>query len=266
MYRLSALFGAVLLALSPGLALAQQGGQPVPVMPTPAYEYVQQASSMQYDGTTLTLQGVAPSTIFFSDRPYRLTGQVATGMFADLWNSPDGPFASDPPNAAISVLGKTDEAPAIVELTSAKVDGTSVQYGVKVLSGKLPESAENVAMFVDHGPRLQNHPASGHPVGYYPYHPYHPYHPVPGPYCYHAPQDPECHYHPYHPYPPYPPPYHPYYYPGAAFAAGAVVGAAAASSNQPQQTYIYPIPAGPIPAHCYINSNHTRMICSVPIN
>ena len=173
-----------------------------------------------------------------------------------------------PPNAAISVLGETDEAPAIVELTSAQMDGTSLKYGIKVLSGKLPESAQNVAVFVDHGPHPHGHPVSGHQVRYYPYgpyHPYHPYHPVPGPYCYHAPQDPECHYHPYHPYPPYPP--YPPYYPGAAFATGAIVGAAAASANQqPQQVYIYPIPAsGVIPAHCYINSNHTRMICSVPL-
>ena len=257
MYRLSALFGAALLALGHGTAQAQQ---PVPAAPAPSYEYVQQASALQFDGTTLTLQGVSPSTVFFSDRPNRLTGLVSTGQFADLWNSPDGPFASNPPNAAVSVLGNIKDAPAIVELTSAEMDGVQLKYGVKVLSGKLPESADNVALFVDRGPNPR-YPVSGHRVGYYPYHPYHP---VPGPYCYHAPQDPECHFHPYHPYPPYPP-YHPYYYPGAAFATGAVVGAAAASANQPG-TYIYPIPAGPIPAHCYINSAHTRMICSVPIN
>ncbi|WP_136658559.1 hypothetical protein [Nitratireductor sp. XY-223] len=256
MYRLTALVGAVFLAFSPGLAQAQQ---PVPAAPAPSYEYVQQASSLQFDGTTLTLQGVSPSTVFFTDRPYRLTGLVSTGQFAELWNAPDGPFASNPPNAAVSVLGNIKDAPAIVELTSAEMDGVQVKYGVKVLSGELPESADNVALFVDHGPNPHRQPVSGRHVGYYPYHP------IPGPYCYHAPQDPECHYHPYHPYPPYPPyPYHPYYYPGAAFAAGAAVGAAAAS--QPQATYIYPIPAGPIPAHCYINSAHTRMICSVPIN
>lgn len=270
MYRLSALFGAALLALGAGLAHAQIAGQPapppMPAAPAPAYEYVQQASSMQYDGTTLTLQGIAPSTVFFSDRPYRLTGQMPIDYFAGLWDAPDGPFASDPPNAAISVLANSNEEPAIVELTSARVDGSNIHYGVKVLSGKLPENAENIAVFVDHGPRGYNHPASGHPAGYNPYHPYHPYHPAPGPYCYHAPQDPACHHNPYHPYHPYPPPYHPYYYPGAAFATGAMVGAAAASANQPQQTYVYPIPAGPIPANCYVNSNHTRMICSVPLN
>lgn len=225
--------------------MAQNVNQPPPA--APSYEYVQQATSLQYDGETLTLQGVAPSTIFFSDHPYRLTGQVDIATFANLWSVPHGPFAQDPPNAAISVLGQTGVSPAIVELTSAAADGASIKYGVKILSGEIPASAQNVALFVDHGPR-----------------PYYPYHPVPGPYCYHAPQAPECHYRPYHPYHPYHPYYpYPYYHPGAAFAAGAVVGAAAAS--KPTTVYVYPLPSGPLPAQCHINSAHTRMICSVPL-
>lgn len=251
MNRQFALLSAMLLAFIPGLAMAQTVNQPVPA--PPSYEYVQQASSLQYDGQSLTLQGVAPSTIFFSDHPYRLTGQVDTATFANLWTAPNGPFASNPPNAAISVLGQTGVSPAIVELTSASADGASVTYGVKVLSGEIPASAENIALFVDHGPR----PVNG--VHYYPYHP------IPGPYCYHAPQAPECHYRPYHPYHPYHPYYpYPYYHPGAAFAAGAAVGAAAAS--KPTTVYVYPLPSGPLPAQCHINSNHTRMICSVPIS
>ncbi|MCR9138981.1 MAG: hypothetical protein NXI27_23470 [Alphaproteobacteria bacterium] len=249
MNRPCALLSAMLLIFIPGLAMAQAVNQPVPE--PPSYEYVQQASSLQYDGQTLTLQGVAPSTIFFSDRPYRLTGQVDTATFANLWTAPNGPFSQNPPNAAISVLGETGVSPAIVELTSATADGTSVAYGVKILSGEIPASAENIALFVDHGPR----PVNG--VHYYPYHP------VPGPYCYHAPQAPECRYRPYHPYHPYYPPYYPYYHPGAAFAAGAAVGAAAAS--RPTTVYVYPLPNGPLPAQCHINSNHTRMICSVPL-
>ena len=164
----------------------------------------------------MTLQ-VVPSTVLFSDRPYRLSGQMDTAAFANLWESPGGAFAQVPPNAAVSVLGDTANPPAIVELTSAEVAaGGSIKYGVKVLSGKLPDSANNIALFVDHST------CATYGVGYYPYHP------------------------------------------GAAFAAGAVVGAAAASAAQPK-TYVYPIPSGPIPAQCYIKSNHTRMICPVPV-
>lgn len=275
MRRLSVIFSAGLLMIGTTASIAQTAQQPPAPAPlpvnapaTPSYEYVQQAASMTFDGTNMTVEGLAPATIFFSDRPYRLTGQMDAQKFVDLWKSPNGPFAVDPPNAAVSVLGNVSEAPAIVELTSAEKSPTGIKYGVKVISGKLPDSASNIAIFVDavHVRRVG--------PGYYGYrtHPYY-HHPVPGPYCYHAPQAPECrwHVHPYHPY--YPPyrPYHPYYpyypyypHPAAAFAAGAATGAAIASANQP--TYIYPIPAGPIPAHCYINSNHTRMICSVPLN
>ena len=170
------------------------------------------------------------------------------------------------------MLGKTGEVPAIIELTSAQADGNSIKYGVKAVSGKLPDSAENVSLFIDHarfhgGPRAGVARVGNTHVGYV----RHPYHPLPGPYCYHDPQAPECHYlHPYHPIHPYYPYwrrypyyYHPYAVAGAA-AAGAAVGAAAASQPQPV-VYVYPIPTGPLPANCYITSSHTRMICSVPI-
>jgi len=246
MKTLSALFAALMLAAGPITASAQTAMQPNMAIAAPSYEYVQQAASLSYDGRTLTLEGLAPATIFFSDRPYRLAGHVETAVFANLWDAPAGTFAQSPPNAAISVLGETNAAPAIVTLTSAQVDGDSISYGVRLVSGQPPETARNVALFIDHGPQPT--------MGYYPHHP------VPGPYCYHAPQDPACHYYPYHPYPPY----HPYYYhPGAAFAAGAAVGAAIARNRAP--TYSYPIPSGALPAHCHINNNHTRMICSVPI-
>ena len=234
MKRITAVLGAILFAASPGAALAQDANQPVAMIPAPSYEYVQQAASLQYDGQTLSLQGV-PSTIFFSDRPYRLSGQVDTETFAKLWVPPAGPFAIDPPNAAVTVLSDRENPPAVIELTSATVQDGGIAYGVKVLSGTLPDNAQNVALFVDA------------------------YHPIPGPYCYHAPQAPECHYYPYHPY--YPP--HPYH-PAATFAAGAVTGAAIANASQPK-VYVYPVPSGPLPAQCHLNSNHTRMICSVPI-
>ncbi|MDA7946716.1 MAG: hypothetical protein MPJ78_04495 [Hyphomicrobiaceae bacterium] len=277
MPRFTLLVAIGLLLVGTAQAPAQQNEQaakaaPVPVKLNtgPTYEYVQQAASMKFDGKTLTLNGLAPSTIFFSDAPYRLAGAVDLKTFTGLWDG-NGPFANTPPNAALSVLGKPGDVPAIVELTSAQTDGNGIKYGVKTVSGKLPDSAENVALFIDHarfhgGPRAGVLRVGNTHVGYV----RHPYHPLPGPYCYHAPQAPECHYlHPYHPIHPYYPWYRPYYpyHPAAvagAAAAGAAVGAAVASQPQPV-VYVYPIPSGPLPANCYINSSHTRMICSVPI-
>ncbi len=256
--RISLLAGALLLALGSGVAAAQTPPVPVSIEPAPDFDYIQQAASMAFDGTTLTLSGLAPSTIYFSDRPYRETGQVDTPSFLALW-AEGGSFAGDAPNAAITAMSAPDAQPAVVELTSAELDGADVKYSVKVLSGDLPSSATDIAIFVDRGDRPRRTSYSGSVKGTY-----YPVHPLPGPYCYHDPQAPECHYHPYHPYQPYYPPYHPYY-PGA-YAAGVATGAAIASANQPQPVYyVYAIPTGQLPPNCYINSTHTEMICTVPL-
>ncbi|WP_421722801.1 hypothetical protein [Bauldia sp.] len=212
-----------------------QAQQPVAYNTGPSFDYVQQAGGMTFDGQTLTLTDIAPATVFFTDRPYRMSGQFSNAAFASLWRAPNGTFAGDPPNAAVSVLGDTANAPAIVELTSAEADGSSLRYDVTVLSGMLPASADNVAVFIDKG-------KSKHQAGYYPPPP------PPGPYCYHAPQAPECR--AYYPYP---------YFANHPAAAAVAADIAAAAG------YTYPIPAGPIPMNCHINQNHTRMICSTPL-
>jgi hypothetical protein len=113
-------------------AAAQSFPVPVAIDPAPAYDYIQQAASMSFDGETLTLSGLAPSTIYFSDRPYRETGQVDTATFLQLWDE-GGSFADDPPNAALTVLSAPDDQPAVVELTSPQLAGSDLKYSVKVL-------------------------------------------------------------------------------------------------------------------------------------
>jgi len=265
------LFAGLIGALVSGAANAQNAqpatGDPAP---PPSYDFVQQAGGMTYDGSSLTLTDANTGVLFFSDRPYRLGGQVSNADFAEYWEKPDG-FQGDPPNAVVSILSETDKAPALVELTSAETDGASVVYGVKVLRGDLPESAKGIALFIDRSSRPRHGGRNGEPhrsaatapggVGFEPY----------GPYCYHAPQDPHCRawHHPHHPYyppyPPYHPSYGPYYHPGAAYAAGVATGAAIANANKQPVYYYYPIPTGPLPANCWINSQHTQMVCSVPL-
>ncbi len=254
----------LLAATAVGPATAQTA-QPVNADPTPppTYDFVQQAGEMTYDGSALTLSDANTGVLYFSDRPYRVGGQISNGDFITFWDAEDG-FKGDPPNAVVSILSETGKAPALVELTSAKIEGSSVVYGVTVLRGDLPESAKGVALFIDRSARhlrrrgtaAVQHSGS---VGFEPY----------GPYCYHSPQDPRCRawHHPYHPYyPPYPPygPYGPYYHPGA-YAAGVATGAARANAARQPDYYYYTIPSGPLPPNCWINSQHTQMVCTVPL-
>lgn len=267
MKRIPTISYAILIGLNAASAQAQTTMQVnADPTPPPAYDYVQQAAHMTFDGESLTLSGLSPAVLYFSERPYRVAGQVDNASFAAFWGE-QADFSQVPPNAAVTFLGRTDTAPAVVELTSAKTEGSDIVYGVRVLQGNLPEAGEGVALFIDRGPRprhVARQPHSGissshqSGVGFEPY----------GPYCYHAPQDPRCRpYHPYKPYHPYYPPYPPhgpYYHPGAAYAAGVATGAAIANANKPTY-YYYPIPSGPLPPNCYINSQHTQMICTVPL-
>ncbi len=52
---------------------------------------------------TLSLKGVTPCMISFTDRPIRMASTISTKNFVDNWNAGKGAnnFKSDPPNAAL---------------------------------------------------------------------------------------------------------------------------------------------------------------------
>ena len=91
-------------------AATAPGGGPNAPFPMPPADWllVQTATSVSYDGKTLTLKGVSPGTIMFSDRPQRMTANVATQALIDEWNKGQRNFEKDPPNANLSMLvGRT---------------------------------------------------------------------------------------------------------------------------------------------------------------
>jgi hypothetical protein len=110
--------------------------------------FVQNSISGDFDGKTLTLKGVGP-TIFFSDRPERVTGQVTTSEFISHWGQGSDNFAADPPNATLSVFGPKGVTSAVVELTAPKLNGNTLSYNVKVLKGQLPNSFKESSLFID---------------------------------------------------------------------------------------------------------------------
>ena len=87
--------------------------------------FVQTAQGIESDGGKLTLQGIAPSTLYFSDRPQRVVGHMATTDFVDLWAIGDNSFETDPPNAVLSFLEPGADVPvdAVVVLTAPNLSG-----------------------------------------------------------------------------------------------------------------------------------------------
>ena len=113
--------------------------------------FVQTAGGVDSDGETLTLREVTPSTLFFSDRPQRVVGHMATADFVDLWATGDNSFESDPPNAVLAFLAQDAEAPedAVVVLTEPNLADGALSYSIEVLEGTVPTHAGPVTLFVD---------------------------------------------------------------------------------------------------------------------
>ncbi|WP_137392435.1 hypothetical protein [Rhodoligotrophos defluvii] len=118
-------------------------------MPAANWLFVQTADSFTSDGKTLTLKGINPQTLMFSDRPERMTGDASTAKFVEFWNKGKDSFEKDPPNASIStgVDGKTDIV--IVELLNPRLEGDTLTYDIKPLSGELPQSGQQATIFID---------------------------------------------------------------------------------------------------------------------
>jgi len=114
----------------------------------------------------LTLNDVSPVTVFFSDRPNRVTGHESTQEFIGKWNDGSDSFAVDPPNAALDIIHNDDSQDIlIVELMNPvyDADARTLQYDVIVLEepgtgishygdemdDSIPESFGQVALFID---------------------------------------------------------------------------------------------------------------------
>jgi hypothetical protein len=114
--------------------------------------FVQTAQGIERTDGTLTLRGVTPSTLYFSDRPQRVVGQMSTADFVDLWAIGDNSFEADPPNAVLSFLEPGGEVPedAVIVLTKPNLDsGGDLAYSIDVLEGTVPGHAGPVTLFID---------------------------------------------------------------------------------------------------------------------
>lgn len=113
--------------------------------------FVQTARGFTSDGTTVTLQDVTPATLYFSDRPQRAVGQMATRDFVDLWAAGDDSFEADPPNAVLSFVDGGEAAPqdAVIVITAPTLDGGQLSYTIEVLEGAVPAQGGPVSLFID---------------------------------------------------------------------------------------------------------------------
>jgi len=113
--------------------------------------FVQDAKAMVFDGTRLTLKNANPNIIFFCDRPVRTAGHMTRDAFMKLVSEGEDSFAVNPPNAAISIFGASNDITEVVVTLPKRpvVSDDDLIFTIKVLDGKLPAKGGAVVMFID---------------------------------------------------------------------------------------------------------------------
>ncbi len=111
--------------------------------------FVQTSHGMSFENGKLTLHALAPTTLFFSDRPDRVTGHVTSQEFVDSWDQGPDSFESNPPNAVLSIFHPDMVSDIVVELMDPVLTGSQLTYTVDILDGEMPASGGPSALFID---------------------------------------------------------------------------------------------------------------------
>jgi hypothetical protein len=115
--------------------------------------FVQTSENLKADDKTLRLVNVGQQTLYFSDRPARVAGNLTMHAYLEEWTARAGPdnFAKNPPNATLSVYqpGTHQNALTVVTISDPVVEGRDLVYRYKLVEGKMPNTGGATALFID---------------------------------------------------------------------------------------------------------------------
>ncbi len=111
--------------------------------------FVQNAKNVSFNKGKLTLRGVNPVTVAFTDRPARMAGHMQTKRFVLLWSQGKDSFLKDNPNATLSVFRGDNVSDLVVELSNPQLSGNDLTYDVRLLEGTPPVNGGACALFID---------------------------------------------------------------------------------------------------------------------
>lgn len=97
----------------------------------------------------LTLRGISPVTLFFSDRPERIAGNMQTTDFIPFWGEGTDSFTADPPNADLSILENGKLVQTVIVLRDPVLHGEDLLYTVEIIGGHMPVLGKNASLFID---------------------------------------------------------------------------------------------------------------------
>lgn len=113
--------------------------------------FVQTAQSVTLKDGMLTLEGISPATLFFSDRPEKLAGHGLTSEFVTFWTTGGGSdnFKNDPPNGALAIVTEDVTEDVVMTLTNPRLDGHTLRYDVTLIEGKDNVEGGPSSLFID---------------------------------------------------------------------------------------------------------------------
>jgi hypothetical protein len=112
--------------------------------------FVQESKGVTFDGDTLTMTGVEPQVLFFTDRPERLAGYLTIDEFLSAVSEGPDSFAKDPPNATLASLEGDEFADVVLELTQRpRYEDDNLVFKIEVIQGELPLTGGPSALFID---------------------------------------------------------------------------------------------------------------------
>jgi hypothetical protein len=112
--------------------------------------YVQVASHVMFDGSALTLLGLAPATASFATEPEPCIGYLPTGLFLDRWYAEGSGSRTRSVPAVLSFLDadRRGESDVDVTISLPRIRGTGVQYQAHVVSGRIPDESGAAVLFI----------------------------------------------------------------------------------------------------------------------
>ena len=144
--------GAALLGAAAKSTAATAADQAQDTVEEAQLLFVQTSRDVDLGKSKMTLKGIGPTTIFFSDRPKRIAGHMDTEEFVADWKEGKGKnsFAADPPNATLSIFGKDEIVDIVMELKNPRLEGSDLIYDiVGVLEQANPITTGPCSLFID---------------------------------------------------------------------------------------------------------------------
>lgn len=117
-------------------------------------------ASGRSDGAALTVEGIDPSVLYFSDIPYHDVGEVSINDLADNWDS----YFEFAPNAALTWDRDQSSGRIVIELEAPTYDNGRLVFPYNVVSSEgqlagvvseietqetVPENMQDIRLFVD---------------------------------------------------------------------------------------------------------------------